>query len=1297
MTFTAASRRRIPPPYRLSSYAAAAAVLAAATGLHRPAHAQWNLYDSTPTSITIPYASGAMDRDNTAQIYLKMKGVDAAQFTMDTGSTGLVVTKDTYHPGNDTNLGPGSITYTSSGRIESGTYYMTEVEIRSDRDTKVAKSFVRVLLVDSITCMPNKPKCEPDPNPHGITYMGVGFDRQSAQDTTPTTQGNVFLNITSLESGAPLSSLRKGYIVENNKVTLGITTARTSDFAFVKLTPNTVVPDDKWNAAPVTVTAGGATGTGTILPDTGINYMYVTPPPGSTLVPDHRAPDGSTIKIYLPGQFAPQPANYEFTVAHPHTNPQEPDRVEVNGGTDIFVNTGREFYKGFDYIYDSEGGFVGYRWKNTPDTVGNVNAILALTGPMHLADGFSSLFPTYLYGATTFTGDGTASISGVISGPNSLTVNSGFLLLSAANTYSGGTIVNGGTLSLGAGASILDGSALQINGGTFDMGGNNQRVGALSGAGGTLLLGGGRLTAGDDTNTSFAGDILGPGSFVKRGTGTMTLTGNNFYGGGTTVEAGILAGTTSSLQGDIQNDAAVVFDQAGTGIYAGVMFGTGSLTKSGTGTVMLTGANSYAGGTFVNGGVLGGNAISLQGSIVNNAAVVFDQGTAGVYAGNMSGIGSLTKIGSDVLTLSGNNSYSGGTTVNAGTLRLGSATALPTLGVLTVNGGTFDLNGFNLSVASLSGLGGTIALGNGFLTVAEAGSTTLAAALTGTGGLNVTGTGTLNLTGVNTYTGPTTVSNGRLAVNGSITSNVTVGAGGNLGGNGTIFGSVINSGSLAPGNSIGTLNVVGSLTQNPGSIYQVEANAGAQADRINVTGAPGNATITGATVNVTAIAGTYAPSTTYTILNATGGVSGTYANAVTNYPFLQAGLTYDTNNVYLTLRPGGFAQGALTANQMAVGHVLDQSVAGSSGDFATVIGTLSTVGLQQGQATMNAISGQNYSGFSTANVASGLGFMNVLGQQMSLARGGSGSGNRTSVAMACDVACDGEPASPFSTSPFAIWGSAQGGIGSAAGNGSSATLTYNAGGMATGIDYRVDPRLLVGFGVGFASGNQWLGGFSGRGTSNSYQASLYASFTQQAFYLDAQAGYGYNDNQMTRQIAIPGLASRTAQGQAGANQAIGQAEAGYRIAIYDRAQASLTPFVRLQGMTNGQAGFTEQGAGSLNLTVAPQTTNALRTTFGAELAGFIDAGLREKVALQMRLGWAHEYADVSRPVTASFAGAPGANFTVFGAAPLRDSAVIGFAANTAIAAATQIYLRYDGEFGTGTDNHALTAGLRVSW
>jgi len=463
------------------------------------------------------------------------------------------------------------------------------------------------------------------------------------------------------------------------------------------------------------------------------------------------------------------------------------------------------------------------------------------------------------------------------------------------------------------------------------------------------------------------------------------------------------------------------------------------------------------------------------------------------------------------------------------------------------------------------------------------------------------------------------------------------------------------------------------------------------ADSLQVAG---RAVVSG-TVNVAAQAGTYARNTTYTILNATGGVNGTFAGAASNLAFLKPLLSYDTRNVYLSLVTG-FAAGAQTGNQRAVGTVLDGVSSTATGDFSNVLNAMANLGTSQGAAALDAISGQAYSGFGSANLASGLLFMNVVGQQMGFLHGGSGSGTRVALAEACDAtaadACDIDP-----THRWGAWIAGVGGLGSVAGANGAGTLTYNIGGVAVGADYRFDPRFLAGVSLGYSSGRQWVNGLEGQGNTDNFNISLYGSYAEGAVYVDALAGYGYNNNRMSRNIAIPGLSSRVAQGQTHANQFLGQVEAGYRIGIFAPAALSLTPFARLQAATGTQAGFTETGADSLNLTVAQQTTNALRSTFGVDLGGALDTGWREKLAFRVRLGWAHEYADTSRPTTAAFAGAPGFGFTVLGAAPQRDSAVLGLALDTGIATSTSIYARYDGEVGGSSDAHVFSAGLRMTW
>jgi outer membrane autotransporter protein len=93
----------------------------------------------------------------------------------------------------------------------------------------------------------------------------------------------------------------------------------------------------------------------------------------------------------------------------------------------------------------------------------------------------------------------------------------------------------------------------------------------------------------------------------------------------------------------------------------------------------------------------------------------------------------------------------------------------------------------------------------------------------------------------------------------------------------------------------------------------------------------------------------------------------------------------------------------------------------------------------------------------------------------------------------------------------------------------------------------------------------------------------------------------------------------------------------------------------------------------------------------------VDLGWREKLALQFRLGWSHEYADTALPVSAILAGAPSLPFTTYGIAAQRDGVVVGLSANTAVADAAGLYLRYEGNISGQDSTHALTAGLRMTW
>ena len=805
---------------------------------------------------------------------------------------------------------------------------------------------------------------------------------------------------------------------------------------------------------------------------------------------------------------------------------------------------------------------------------------------------FASNAQSYNFGvSSTFTLTATGMTSHSSTQQTFTVTGSGTLAF--ANIASGGPST---AIILVGPTSTLDISALTVSG---------IQLGSVSSASGNgqINLGARLLLVGfDDTSTLFSGVISGTGgSITKTGSGTWTLSGANTYTGGTTVIGGTLQGTTTSLQGNIVNNATVNFSQTGNGTYAGTMSGSGGLVKSGAGTVILSGANSYTGGTTVSAGTLQGTTASLQGNILNNGTVAFSQNGGGTYAGSLSG----------------------------------------------------------------------------------------------TGGVNIQGGGVVTFTGANSYTGPTSVTGSGFVVNGSLASPVTIDSASSIGGSGSVGGLTVNGGILSPGNSIGTLTVNGTYGQNGGT-YAVQLNNQGQSDRVAVNG---TATLNGGTVQVAATQGSYANSTTYTIVSATGGVNGSYAGATSNFAFLTPSLSYDANDAYLTLTLASsmpFSSFNGTRNQRAVAGALNQSFATATGDWATVIGALAGLTNQQADPALTAISGEPYADIGTVNVGASLLFLNTVGQQMAVARGYGNPGSRIALAQACAsaTACD----DTSSLSRLSAWISGIGSFGNVAGNGNASTLTYSQGGVAAGIDYRLDPRFLMGLAIGYISGRQWVDGFNGQANSNEYNAALYASFTQDGFYVDAMAGYAYGDTQVQRTMLIPNLQPRIANGRNGANEFLGQIEGGYRIGVYEPARATLTPFVRFQTVAAAQGGLTESGsANALGLIVQSQNTTSVRTVLGADLAGNIPVGAATPLVIALRLGWAHEYASTDRPVTASFLGAPSASFTVYGAQPQHDSAVIGLGLDTRLAAGMSLYARYDGEIGIDENVHAVTAGLRMTW
>lgn len=361
---------------------------------------------------------------------------------------------------------------------------------------------------------------------------------------------------------------------------------------------------------------------------------------------------------------------------------------------------------------------------------------------------------------------GTHSLQGDISGSGTLTkTGSGTLTRTGTDSYTGATQVSAGLLQAQTANSFSGNSAFTVAGGaTLDLAGFNQSIGSLAGAG-AVTLGTAQLAVGNDnSSTTFSGTISGSGSIAHGGSGTLILTGANSYTGGTAITGGILqlgdGGTSGGIAGDVANNGSLVFDRSDTVTFSGAISGAGHVTQSGPGVTILTGNNSYAGGTTIAAGVLqlgnGGTAGGIVGDVANNGSLVFNRSDTVTFDGAISGTGTLHQSGGGMTVLTANNSYTGPTSVENGNLRVQGAIASD-----TAIGPQGTLSGTGLVAGNVSNQG-TVAPGGD-----APGSLTI-------GGNYSDPEGTLQIRSLLNAGGPGNQTTDRLLVAGNVTGSTSV-------------------------------------------------------------------------------------------------------------------------------------------------------------------------------------------------------------------------------------------------------------------------------------------------------------------------------------------------------------------------------------------------------------------------------------------------------------------------------------------------------------------------------------------
>ena len=875
---------------------------------------------------------------------------------------------------------------------------------------------------------------------------------------------------------------------------------------------------------------------------------------------------------------------------------------------------------------------------------------------------------------------------------------------SDGGTGGSGGAANGGAIYVATGGTltILDTpiSGATVTGGAAGSSGTGQGPSAINGfstsagtaQGAAIYLSGVSANIGVSTGTvTYANTIGGTGlttggvntAINKTGAGTLALSAANTFTGNVNITEGTLSIATTASLGNVANDV--------------VMSNGTTLAITDTTTLANGRAFSIAGSSTID--VATGTTTTLQGVISDGAST-----------------GLLVKSGDGTLLLSATNTYTGSTTVNAGTLRVGSANAMPNGTALTIGAtGAFDMNGFVGVFGSLAGAG-VMTNGGGSATTLTTGgnnadSTYSGIIQDGTNAVSLTktGTGTFTLSGANSYSGATTINGGTLAVNGSIASPVTVNSGGTLGGNGTINNSVSiqTGGAFAPGNSIGTTTVNGSLTFAAGSVYRVEADAAGNSDRINVTGTPGSATINGGTVAVQAGAGSYQASTQYTILNATGGVTGSFSTVSSNLAFLTPSLSYDPNNVFLTLNRNdiSFASVAITPNQVAAATALQNSV-GATGDMGTVLTALTGLSAGQARSAFDEVGGASIVALRRAGTVFTNGFSEQLNRRLGLGMDGDTAMQMATFNSPIRLAANDRfsdeppiyaqaPSSGLASTDRSLrggrgfWIQAYGDAQNTYGDGNAAENRLSGGGLSGGIDCNVGEDMVLGVAVSSGISRVSFDGLADSGSSRGNALGAYGSYVAGPWSFKSVAGLSLNDNQLDRYVTVGALARKASADFDSRNLSL-YAETAYGI---KRAGYVLQPIAAISYVGTRTDGFTETGAGALNLQVAGQNTDSTRSLFGARTKYDFD-----QIKLQVQALWAHEFGNVNAPITASFSGAPAAGtFQISGVELRRDSLVLGLDATGEIRKGVKLFASAQAEGNSSQLGFAVFGGMSMNF
>jgi outer membrane autotransporter protein len=824
----------------------------------------------------------------------------------------------------------------------------------------------------------------------------------------------------------------------------------------------------------------------------------------------------------------------------------------------------------------------------------------------------------------------------------------GTLTLAGNNTYSGGTTIDTGTLRVG-------------NGGT------------LGSLGSGDVTNNGALIFNRSNTIAVSNAISGVGTLTQAGAGTLTLLGTNTYSGTTFINAGTLqvgdGGTTGSLgTGAVSNNSVLVFNRSDSVIVSNAIAGAGALTQTGAGTLILAATNTYSGSTFISAGTLqvgdGGTTGSLgTGAVSNNSMLVFNRSDSLAVSNAISGTGSLTHAGADTLTLAGNNTYSGGTVIDAGTLQVGAGGASGSLG----SGGVTN---------------------NGVLVFNRSDNIVVTNLIAGLGSLIQAGTNSLILSNVNTYSGGTFVNNGgTLAVRDSHAL-----------GSGDLN---LISGTLRANAMV--IELGGSYVQGSNGTLEIALGGTNVFGKLNIAG---TATLDG-TLHVVPT-NNFAPThnDSFVLLTASNGVTGTFStftNDITSPSvLLSPELLYNPNDVTLSFTQLSFVPFAATRNQRIVARNLNAVANSTNASAVALIQFLDFVNDPTNNLPLafDLIAPEELGALFTVAFADmdahGSRFLKRANElragysglyrdlyDRSFSDGGEAADNST---------LSQPPQDLFEqtvNNSWAVYIEPVIQFADVRGDANASGYNQSGLGITVGLDRRVNEQMVFG-GAASYIGNDVSLSHGGDISADSGFVQFYGVWFSRGLHLEGMLGAGVNSYDTSRQ-ALQGKAT----GNADAFIWTGLLGGGYD---WQNGPWSFGPQAVVQYECASVDAFTETGS-MAPLRIDSHSEDALYTQLGMTVRyrGNIP-GTWTFVTPEASLAWRHDYLDSSIPVTAQLASGDGNSFTVHGPELGTDSVVGSVGVNFQWVPSFSTYLYYVGQLGrTGYEAHNINAGARIGF